>query len=245
MPLMKATKGKFVFAAFDQGQKPVIACVNKSTVDMGVNFQSLVNALQKYVDLHFSPIWGMPCNVVAAKSVGPNEWGMIFVDNADAANALGYHELTRTGFPQSKIFVKTTLSAREKVSVTASHEIAEMLIDPAVQLCAVGPRNTIYAYEVCDAVEAFSFKVDGIEMSNFQYPSWFEGFRMAGKFDHLSMCSKPFQILRGGYMPVMRNGRWTQIFGKDGERHYRKTVHPRTSSRKLGHDSFSRSKPKL
>jgi len=33
-------------AAFDQGQVPTIACINKATVPLGVRFDELVNAHQ-------------------------------------------------------------------------------------------------------------------------------------------------------------------------------------------------------
>ena len=111
--------------------------------------------------------------------------------------------------------MKTTLAAGQQVSVTACHELAEMLVDPAINLASTGPGNVFYAYETADAVEEEEFLLDGIAMSDFVYPAWFEGFRKAGsaQFDYLKKVRRPFQILPGGYMPVFKNGRWTQVFG--------------------------------
>ena len=109
----------------------------------------------------------------------------------------------------SKVFVRTTLADGQKVSVTAAHELAEMLVDPGVQLGAIGPDGqTWYAYEMSDAVEREEFTVNGIAMSNFVYPAWFEAFRRPGsaRFDHLGTCKRAFEIRPGGYMPVFRNG---------------------------------------
>lgn len=252
MKKINSTKsGHKIMAAFDQGQVPTITCVNQATISMGVDFNALVAALQVFVDQFFAPIWGTHCVVKAATVIGPTEWGMVFLDNADAANALGYHDLTKAGLPLSKIFVKTTLASRELVEVTASHELAEMLVDPAVQLTAEGMAiirrwkvKAMYAYEVCDAVEAFSFPVNGIQMTNFMYPSWFEGFRTSGKFDQMGLCKKPFQILRGGYMPIMIGiGRWTQVFGdKAAKKKFKKHAHPRGTSR--GKSNIKRSCPR-
>src|SRR6185295_19242305 len=77
-----------------------------------------------------------------------------------------------------------------------------------------------YAYEMADAVEEEEFNIDGIAMSDFVYPAWFEGFRKAdsAQFDYLKRVKQPFQILRGGYMPVFRNGQWTQIFGSKAKK---------------------------
>ena len=52
-----------------------------------------------------------------------------------------------------EVFVKTTIAAGQKVSVTASHELLEMMIDPGAQLWAQNTDGKFYAYEMCDAVE--------------------------------------------------------------------------------------------
>jgi hypothetical protein len=73
----------------------------------------------------------------------------------------------------SKVFVRTTLEDGQKVSVTAAHELAEMLVDPGIQMGAIGPDGqTWYAYEMVDAVEREEFTVKGVAMSNFVYPAW-------------------------------------------------------------------------
>lgn len=224
------------FAAFDQGQQPVISCLNLATVPLGVDFDKLIAALQLYVDEHFLPVWGTPCKLVkSAAKIPAGNWGIVFTDTADAAGALGYHDLTPDGFPLSKVFVKTTIDDDELVSVTASHELAEMLVDPGIQMGAYGPANTWYAYETADAVERDSFLVNKIPLSNFVYPAWFESFHKPGatKFDHMHSCRRPFEITPGGYMPVFVNGRWKQIFGSR-ERALKgivKSHHPRTARR--------------
>ena len=91
-----------------------------------------------------------------------------------------------------------------------------MLVDPAINLLSTGPDpKTIYAYESADPVEALSFNVNGIPMSDFVYPSYFEVFRKAGsvKFDEMNKVNKPFQILSGGYQIIFKNGKWSQVFG--------------------------------
>ena len=90
-----------------------------------------------------------------------------------------------------------------------------MLVDPAINLMTTGPDpKATYAYESADPVEALSFKVNNIEMSDFVYPSYFEIFHKPGsvKFDHLDKVNKPFQLLAGGYQIVFKNGKWTQVF---------------------------------
>ena len=202
-------------AAFDQGQVPTIACINKATVSFRVRFDELVSTLQEFLDSHFVPVWGTPARLTVSDRFVTGGWAMAFLDSADVQNALGYHDLTPDGLPLSKVFVKTTIASGGKVSVTASHELAEMLVDPAINLCATGPKNLIYAYEMADPVEEESFSIGEISMSDFVYPSYFEGFRKprSTRFDAMKLLTKPFQLLKGGYQIVLKNGRWTQIFG--------------------------------
>lgn len=211
----KAAAAKRVASTLAWHSMQSIACVNHSTISLGVDFKHLIAALQKFADVHFSPVWGTPVRLVVAKRIAHNMGALVFLDDSDQGGYLGYHDLTAGGHPISKVFVKTSLKNKEKVSVTACHELCEMLVDPAMNLCAEGPDGLIYAYETADAVEEQEFLVNGIAMSNFMYPSWFETFRKprSTKFDHLGSLKRPFEIAPGGYMPVKKGGKWTTIHG--------------------------------
>ncbi len=211
---MKTNRPKL--SAFNQGITPTIACFNKATVPLGVDLIKLISAMQEYVDKYVAPVWGTPAKLIKSNDFVKDAWAVVFLDNADQPGALAYHDLTPSGFPLSKVFVKTTLDNNDLVSVSASHELVEMLVDPAINLLSTGPDpKTIYAYESADPVEALSFEVNGIPMSDFVYPSYFEVFRKAGsvKFDQLNKVNKPFQILSGGYQIIFKNGKWSQVFG--------------------------------
>lgn len=205
-----------VLGAFNQGTIPTIACFNKATVDLGVDFDALIDAMQAYVDNFVAPVWGTPAKLVKTTGFQKGAWAIVFLDDADQPGALAYHDLTPDGLPESKVFVKTTLDNGDLVSVSASHELVEMLVDPAINLMTTGPNpKTIYAYESADPVEALSFDVDGIQMSDFIYPSYFEAFHKPGsvQFDQMNKVKKPFQILAGGYQIIFKNGKWSQVFG--------------------------------
>lgn len=202
-------------AAFNQGQKPTICLINKAKLSLGTSLPAMCAALQKYVDDHFAPVWGTPCRLTTATKPLRNAWALIFLDNPDVADAFGYHDLTSDGLPLLKVFVKVCQDNGEAVSVTASHELAEALVDPAVNIWCDGPKGTMWAYETADAVEETTFDVAGLPMSNFVYPAFFEGFRKAGsvKFDHLGLVKRPFQLLKGGYSTTSKNGQVSDIFG--------------------------------
>ncbi len=206
------------FGAFNQGETPTIACFNKATVPLGVDFDALIAAMQVYVDKYVAPVWGTPAKLVKSTGFIKGAWAMVFLDNADQPGALAYHDLTPDGLPESKVFVKTTLQDKELVSVSASHELVEMLVDPAINLLTTGPDpKIIYAYESADPVEALNFAVNGIQMSDFVYPAYFEDFHKRGamQFDHMKKVKTPFQILTGGYQIIFKSGKWTQVFGSE------------------------------
>lgn len=212
---------KSTFGAFNQGGVPTIACFSKARTALGVNFDALIAAMQAFVDQHVAPVWGTPAKLIKSKGFVKGAWVMVFLDNADQPGALAYHDLTPDGLPQSKVFVKTTLENKDLVSVSASHELVEMLVDPAINLMTTGPDpKVIYAYESADPVEQLSFKVHGIPMTDFVYPAYFEAFHKSGAvpFDHLKKVKRPFQILSGGYQIIFKNGKWSQIFGSASKR---------------------------
>jgi len=78
------------------------------------------------------------------------------------------------------------------------------------------PRSKrVYGYEAADPVEDLSFPVNGIPMTNFVYPAYFESFHKPGtvQFDHLKEIRRPFQIHKGGYQGIYEDGVWKQVFG--------------------------------
>ncbi|HEX7271129.1 MAG TPA: hypothetical protein VF420_03145 [Casimicrobiaceae bacterium] len=207
---------KPTFAAFNQGDMPRIACFNKAKTPLGVDLDALIAAMQAFVDQDVAPVWGTPAKLVKSSDFLAGKWAMVFLDDADQPGALAYHDLTPDGLPLAKVFVKTTIANRGLVSVSASHELVEMLVDPAINLLTTGPDpKLVYAYESADPVEELSYPVRGIPMTDFVYPSYFEAFHKPDsvQFDRLKKVSKPFQILSGGYQIIFKNGKWTQIYG--------------------------------
>jgi hypothetical protein len=215
---------------FDVGGTPTIIVINKALTPIGYDLGKTVAALQKHLDDDFFPIWGARANlqIVDPTAATPDGvWQLLVVDSAAEPGAEGYHELTNDGFPLMYVGVKDTLGAGDKVPVTMCHEIDEGLIDPAINVSIYDSDGNEFGAEVCDAVETDEYLIDDIPMSNFQTPAWFEGFRKPGdcKFDFMGLCKHSFEIREGGYMPVKKRGRWTQIFGsmKSKEQHKRRS----------------------
>ena len=212
--------GQSRLVGFNHGIVPTIACVNQATTPLSVDLDELIAAMQEYVDKHVAPVWSTPARLVRSSDFIKGAWGLVFLDDSDHADTLGIHDLTDEGLPLAKVFVRATLKSGETVSVCASHELVEMLVDPAVNLLVVGPRRKLYAYESADPVEELSFKVNNLPMSDFVYPSYFEAFRKpkSVQFDHLKKLKKPFEIHSGGYLSVFQNGKWKPVFATQAKK---------------------------
>jgi hypothetical protein len=99
-------------------------------------------------------------------------------DEADVANALGYHSRNAKGLPFGFVFKKVADNAGESWTVTLSHEALELIADPLVNLLVAGPhpqenRTVFHWYEMSDAVQGETYMIDGVEVSNFVLPLYF------------------------------------------------------------------------
>jgi hypothetical protein len=190
-----------------------ISVINESTVLADADVAPVVAALQKQVTNDFRPVWGTDAELsIIPKGTQPptGSWWLVLLDDSDQANALGYHDLTTEGLPIGKVFATSDLKAGTSWTVTASHELLEMLGDPNINLTVFVENSTtagvLYAYEVCDACEddSLGYQIDNVLLSDFVYPSWFEGFHSEGstQFDRMNKIQNPFQLLTGGYIGV-------------------------------------------
>jgi hypothetical protein len=203
-----------------------VSVINASTVVTDAAVQAALPALQTQVHQHFAPAWGIDADLTFVKKgskPAPRTWWLSILDNSDQAGALGYHDVTNEGLPLGKVFAKTDQQYGSKWTVTASHELLEMLADPEINLTVfVQPSATqgvLYAYEVCDACEAdnLGYDINGVTVSDFVFPSWFETSHPAGsvQFDYGKHLKKPVPaLLPGGYIGafnVTAGSGWNQV----------------------------------
>jgi hypothetical protein len=114
-----------------------VSVINASTVLTDSDVQAVVPALQTQVHRDFAPAWGVDADLtfVGSGATPPSgTWWLSILDNSDQAGALGYHDLTPDGLPLGKVFAGSDLQLGFKWTVTASHELLEMLGDPDIDL---------------------------------------------------------------------------------------------------------------
>jgi hypothetical protein len=133
-------------------------------------------------------------------------------DAADINDALGYHDSNNRGLPFGFVFTELATKLDGAWSVTLSHEVLELVGDAGANTFAAGPhpdepdRIVFHWYEMCDAVQAETYLIDGVPVSNFVLPQYFTVGEQTGArndFLNLKPGGKPlpsFGINPGGYV---------------------------------------------
>jgi len=214
---------------------PTVAFISKTDEVRESELVDIIDALRLQLERDFAPVWGYSAKLKLAEMPENGDWQLVFLDDAEAAGMMGYHGLDLNGEPLAKAFVKSAKRAGEKISVAASHELLEMLIDPSAQLWAQGNDGLFYAYEVCDAVEEEIYPIGEkkLEVSNFVYPTFFESWHAdkSVEFDQLKRVIRPFQTLESGYQIVNNGASVGEIFGSASKEWRFRTLEDRTCHR--------------
>jgi hypothetical protein len=162
-------------------------------------------ALQRQAARDFAPIWDVSATVDAFPTLDDmpvGYWPIIVERDIDTEGAAGVHE-DRDGQP----FALVEMS--DSWSLTASHEMLEMLADPfgrrliAAQSPDPDQGRVEILVEVADPCEAdqFAYTVNDVLVSDFYTPHFFDPVAAQGvRYDFTGAITAPRQVLRGGYV---------------------------------------------
>lgn len=199
------------------------AIINESSVRTDAEVDALAVALTFQARYHFAKyygIWAHCYPLPKGSAVPPGYWALVILDTSDQAGALGYHDVTAEGLPLGKVFAKDDEKYGYSWSITASHELCEMLADPEISTCVQIDGKRMFAYESADACEddSLGYEIGGVLVSDFVTPAWFYPM-LPPPYDHKGHISAPLEILAGGYIGVLTLGGgsgWTQLTAKQG-----------------------------
>ena len=162
-------------------------------------------ALQRQAIRDFRPIWKVEATVDSFPTLDDvplGYWPMIVRDDIQTPGAAGVH-LDKDGQPFALI------AYSDSWSLTASHEMLEMLADPFGNRVVPGRSQkngqgrVEFLVEVCDPSEAddFGYTVNDILVSDFYTPRFFDPVTVAGiRYSFTGAIHAPRTILRGGYI---------------------------------------------
>jgi hypothetical protein len=187
--------------------------------------QFAIRAINRQIKEDFEPYWSLGATLRLEGRSGtqpdvqdPSDMrgdAVIYMWNeADVPGALGYHDRNFSGIPFGFVFTELSREIGESWSVALSHEALELIADPEVNLLVMGPhpnpdqggREVFHWYEMSDAVQAETYEIDGIQVTNFVLPLYFTGTdEFEGRNDflgraHNGQTLKSFGINAGGYV---------------------------------------------
>jgi hypothetical protein len=185
--------------------------------------QTAIRAINRQITEDFEPYWSLGALLRLEGRSGPQptkqalpdmrgDAVLYLWDKSDVPGALGYHNRNNSGIPFGFVFLDIIEKYHESWTVTLSHEAMEAILDPEVNLLVQGPhpaqpnRDVFHWYEACDAVQAETYKIDDIEVSNFVLPLYFTSSdEVGGRNDflgraHNGQTLKSFGINPGGYI---------------------------------------------
>jgi hypothetical protein len=163
-------------------------------------------ALQKQITRDFAPIWNVDATIAAfsADQIPQGYWPISIEDNLDAfPGAAGIHLNEQDNSPYALVLFGPTWS------LTASHEMMEMLADPWGSRTVPGqsPRQAQgrvdFLVEVCDPCEdaQFAYTVNGVTVSDFYTPNYFDPVAAANvRYSFSGAITAPRQVLTSGYL---------------------------------------------
>lgn len=209
---------------------PTIVIVNHSDNVTQKRLREVVRALQKQVDRDFFPVWGWRAKL-SLRAEASKKLMSVTLRSRDRSGSgdAGYHVNDR-GIPSSLVFTHGNGGDEQDLFATLSHEILEMIADPALNLYASayrtfrGRRHRVFVgIEVCDPVQYCFYKIDGIQVSDFVVPEWFEPERPAGSmsFSFKGNVDAPLKVAKDGYKDVVIKGELRQVGGPQGKARHR------------------------
>jgi hypothetical protein len=183
-------------------------------------------ALQRQALRDLGPIWDVAATVDVFPSlddVPVGYWPMSIRTDIEHEGAEGIH-LDENNQP----FALITFS--DSWSLTASHEMCEMLRDPRGNELVPGPSpvpdqgRVGFVLELCDPSEAaeFGYTVNDVLVSDFYTPRFFDPVAVEGvRYSFTGAIEKPREVLPGGYLswldPVSNHLWQERWFGDEPE----------------------------
>ncbi|WP_413674378.1 hypothetical protein ACEN9H_08445 [Massilia cellulosiltytica] len=151
-------------------------------------------AIQQQVLAHFARDWHLSAGV-AVQSEPSDGVVPVFIVSDDLGGLAGFHML-KNGWPYAVVRYGPTWS------VAASHEVLELIADPTGDRTALGNWSggpCSYVVEVCDPCQLVNYPCNGVLVSDFCLPAYYEQNPPPGS--QLSWCNAikgPKQVLPGG-----------------------------------------------
>jgi hypothetical protein len=184
-------------------------------------------AVQKQITRDFTPFWGLPATVDAfedLESVPSDYHPVVVIGDPDeimgkldfvigreyTAQLIDDFERDRLSGLHLNAFTRQPFAlvrASDAWSVTLSHEVLEMIADPFGNrlVAAAHPldrrQRVKYLLEVCDPCQTMWYSVNGVPVSDFCTPRYFDPVEVErSRYSFTGAVGGPLQMVDGGYL---------------------------------------------
>ena len=185
---------------------PLIAVLNFSHVP-NQTVQRWVVEIQRQVHEDLAPHWHLDATVAVGDPTAPppGSWQIRIVEGKGREGNAGYHiSMDDHGIPYGDVY---NLPSPELTDRTLSHEVLEMLVNPYDDRYAED-YPWMWYLEIADPVEGESYTRNGVHLSNFVFPGWFDDLTRTPQLDFMGTCDTPGHPHHGRAIRVdQRNGR--------------------------------------
>ena len=213
----------------------IISLINRSTSVSDTQAQIVVRAINRQLKEDFEPYWSFGATLRLEGPTGKRlriesltdmrgDAVIYLVDGSNALEATGWHLSNCRDIPYGIVFLELCEKIQEDWSITLSHETLELVGDPMCNLLVEGNhpvdrrRRVFHLFEMCDAVQAENYAIDGVAVSNFVLPSYFSlGEQEGRRNDFLGTVYggkllQSFGMNPGAYLNIFdaKTGRWSQ-----------------------------------
>ncbi|UJB21400.1 MULTISPECIES: hypothetical protein [Lysobacter] len=157
-----------------------------------IHMQKVIRAINVQIERDFEPYWSFGATLrleghTARKGKQRFKFdplnmrgdGVLYVLDKFNKDLGGAHDTDFRGVPAGVVYLDLSQGLQEDWTVSLSHEALEMIADPQINLVVQGPhpegrdRDVFHWFEMCDAVQAQSYAIDAIEVSDFVLPLYF------------------------------------------------------------------------
>ncbi|MGZ4688998.1 MAG: hypothetical protein ACXVKA_08105 [Acidimicrobiia bacterium] len=217
--------------------------VNKSSYPTAtIPMDEMCSAVNQQLE-HFAEAWGS-VTWELTRDLDRQGFRIVLFDHTDEKDAAAYHS-QRKGKPYASVFARDILEddgtwtkGANSVSCAASHEVVELLADPVCNFYVDKLDGYMYALEIADPTQGDSYNIDGVAVSNFVYPAYWNPWatkRRGHKLDRMGVITKPFEVRSDGYLVRYKGDQdatiWGESFSDAKQAMKRRKPHGRTRVR--------------
>lgn len=195
---------------------------NRSTIDTSeIPMKAIEDAIARQLK-EFAAVWGSVTWDIT-NDLNRQGFRVVLRDYTHDKDALADHWRV-DGRPTATVYARDILrltkgswtKGSNSVSASVSHEVVELLADPVACYYVDGLDDWMYALEVADPVQDDYYNIDGIAVSNFTYPDywnpWGKKTRLQ-KLDRMGKITRSFEVRDGGYLVRYKGRRRSFVYG--------------------------------